>query len=258
MTRGRAWAWANVPDGLTNVVAISANGDADGEQSLVLKADGTVVAWGNVSTVPGSLSNVVAIAAGGWHDLALRNDGTVAGWGDDTYGQTDIPAGLSNVVAIAAGDWHSLALTRDGTVAAWGVNWKGEVSAINGLTGVVAVTAGPYRSVALRSDGTMFACGNIDPAPPAFTNITAVSTGAGHTVAITVPLQITSITVSNQYPVLRFHTFSGQQYEVEFSPDLSLGSWLPLSGSPILGDGTDLLVADPQPTLQRRFYRISQ
>ena len=35
-------------------------------------------------------------------------------------GQSDVPAGLSNVVAVAAGGQHSLALKADGTVVAWG------------------------------------------------------------------------------------------------------------------------------------------
>ena len=30
---GRAWAWGGAPAGLTNVTAVSANGDSDGEQS---------------------------------------------------------------------------------------------------------------------------------------------------------------------------------------------------------------------------------
>ena len=87
---------------------------------------GTVVAWGNDSfgqtTIPAGLSNVVAIAGGYSHSLALRSDGTVAAWGIQWYGQTTIPAGLSNVVAIAGGAYHSLALRSDGTVAAWGRN----------------------------------------------------------------------------------------------------------------------------------------
>ena len=60
--------------------------------------------------VPGGLSNVVAIAAGGLHSLALRGDSTIVGWGDDSTGEIDVPAGLSNVVAIAGGGYHSLAL----------------------------------------------------------------------------------------------------------------------------------------------------
>ncbi len=36
--------------------------------------------------------------------------GTVVAWGDNTYGQTNVPAGLSNVTAIAAGGYHTVAL----------------------------------------------------------------------------------------------------------------------------------------------------
>ena len=85
---------------------------------MVLRADGTVVAWGNNSNgqtnVPPGLSNVVAIAAGFYHCLALRNDGTVVAWGWNNYGQTNVPAGMSNVVAIAAGGYQSLALLGAG------------------------------------------------------------------------------------------------------------------------------------------------
>ena len=75
--------------------------------SLALKADGTVVGWGDndygQTTIPASATNVVAIAAGSNHSLALKADGTVVGWGYNDYGQTTIPASATNVVAIAAG-----------------------------------------------------------------------------------------------------------------------------------------------------------
>jgi alpha-tubulin suppressor-like RCC1 family protein len=65
------------------------------------------------------LTNAVAIAAGGYHNLALRDDGTVIAWGDDGKGQTDVPASLTNAVAIAAGGEFSLSLqTRSGRVYA--------------------------------------------------------------------------------------------------------------------------------------------
>src|ERR1051325_9530461 len=86
-------------------------------------AASTVVAWGDNSSgqtiVPNDLTNVVAIAAGYAHALALRADGTVIGWGDHTSHQTEVPPDLANVVAIAAGEAHSLALRSDGTVVAW-------------------------------------------------------------------------------------------------------------------------------------------
>ena len=84
------------------------------EQTLkrTLTQGGTVVAWGGNSegqtTVPAGLSGVVALAAGGFHTVALKQDGTVVAWGSD--GQTTVPAGLSGVVAIAAGGSHTVAL----------------------------------------------------------------------------------------------------------------------------------------------------
>src|SRR5207244_1535234 len=78
--------------------------------------DGAVVAWGHnlygQTSVPPGLSNVVGIAAGGYHSLALRSDGTIVAWGDNSFGQTNVPTGLRDVVAIAAGRAHSLALER--------------------------------------------------------------------------------------------------------------------------------------------------
>src|SRR6266404_4354281 len=44
----------------------------------------------------------------------------VVSWGDNFCGQTNVPPGLTNVVAIAAGARHCVALEEDGTVVAWG------------------------------------------------------------------------------------------------------------------------------------------
>ena len=81
---------------------------------MALKADGTVIAWGDngygQTNLPGGLTNVVAIAAGWDHSLALKQDGSVVGWGDNTYGECTAPAGLTNVVAIAGGGSWSLAI----------------------------------------------------------------------------------------------------------------------------------------------------
>jgi hypothetical protein len=95
------------------------------------------------------LSNVVAIAAGGYHSLALKSDGTVVGWGYNDEGEATPPEGLSNVVAIAAGGYHSLALKSDGTVVGWGYNDEGEATPPEGLSNVVAIAAGYSFSLAI-------------------------------------------------------------------------------------------------------------
>ena len=129
------------------------------------------------------LSNVLAIAAGTYHSLALKNDGTVVGWGNNYYGQTSVPAAVSNAVAIAAGENQSLAIRID--------------------------------------------------------------------------LKVASIALSDQGPVIRFHTFAGQNYSVEYSPDLSPGSWTPLPTGNVSGNGQDAAVTDSDPAPPgARFYRV--
>jgi alpha-tubulin suppressor-like RCC1 family protein len=150
---------ATVPDGLNSVVALAAGGF----HSLALKADGTVVAWGSNGsgqrTVPLGLSDVMAIAAGYSHNLALKADGTVVAWGSNGSGQRTVPAGLSGVVGIAAGGLHSLALKADDTLVAWGDNSYGQTNVQAGLGGVVALAAGDRHSLALKADGTVVAWG---------------------------------------------------------------------------------------------------
>ena len=149
-----AWGYnyygqTNIPAGLTNVVAIAGGGN----HSLALRADGTVAAWGRNSEgqtgIPPGLTNVVVIASGDYHSLALRADGSVVAWGNNDYGQTNIPAGLTNVVVIASGDFHSLALRADGTVVAWGYNSSGQTNVPAGLTNVVAIAGGGNHSLAV-------------------------------------------------------------------------------------------------------------
>lgn len=73
-------------------------------------------AYGQIN-IPSNATNIVAIAAGYYHSLALRADGAVVAWGLDNYGQTNAPPGLTNVIAIAAGEYHSMALIGNGPPA---------------------------------------------------------------------------------------------------------------------------------------------
>ena len=145
---------------LSNVVAIAAGQD----HSLALLADGTVRGWGyNPSgQADGGIagSNVMAVAAGYYHSVALRSNGTVVAWGDNTFGETNVPVGATNVVAIAAGEAHSLALRADGTVVGWG-GWQdfGQTTTPAQATNVVAIAAGGAYSLALRADGAVIGWG---------------------------------------------------------------------------------------------------
>ncbi|MDD2913397.1 MAG: hypothetical protein PHS29_02030, partial [Candidatus Pacebacteria bacterium] len=133
--------------------------------SLALKSDGTVYAWGggdygqlgdgsnNSRLTPiqvkgvggvGYLTDVIEIAGGTSHSLALKSDGTVFAWGNNTFCQqgngttTNWPTPvqvkgvggvgyLTDIESIMGGLYHSLALKSDGTVYAWGGNSFGEL-----------------------------------------------------------------------------------------------------------------------------------
>src|SRR5688572_10565074 len=72
---------------------------------------GTVFGWGWQAVPliePGA--RFTAIDIGTSHSLALKADGTVVAWGEDYRGQCTVPADLRDVVTIAAGASHSLAV----------------------------------------------------------------------------------------------------------------------------------------------------
>ena len=116
--------------GLYSVVVTNAVGSAVSSNALL-----SVIAlggwgdntWGQSAGQPW-MTNLIAIAAGGWHNLALRPNGTVLAWGNDDGGQCDVPGTLTNALAIAAGGYHSLAIRANGTVLAWGNNDYGQTN----------------------------------------------------------------------------------------------------------------------------------
>jgi len=153
------------PEGLGDVVAIAARAG----RGNALKADGTVVEWGCQTyidengayagtkcatyDVPDGVTDVVAIASGFYHSLALKADSTVVAWGNNGYGQCDVPIVLRDVVAIAGGNVRSLALKDNGEVVVWGY---GETSPVRIGRDFTEIAAG-YTSIGLREDGTVVA-----------------------------------------------------------------------------------------------------
>jgi alpha-tubulin suppressor-like RCC1 family protein len=159
--------------------------------ALGLKAysAGFPVAWGTSGfglTNPPPLSNVIAIAAGHYHNLAVLDNGTVTGWGDNTVGKATPPSGLSNVVAVAGGAQHSLALRNNGRVVAWGDGTATNVPP--GLTDVMRIAAGEFHSLILRSNGVVVGWGGNNQGqamPPGNLGIvTAIAVGANHSLAV--------------------------------------------------------------------------
>ena len=124
---------------------------------MALLANGSVTNWGyyfNTTNYYSVInynyvkrpppSNVVAVAAGDSHNLALKTNGTVVAWGLNTSGQTNVPAGLSNVMAIAAGAAHSVALLNTNDVVEWGDNANGQVTIPSELPTVELLSTAPH------------------------------------------------------------------------------------------------------------------
>ena len=183
---------------LTGITFVSA-----GEyHSLALRNDGTVWAWGynafgqlgnntttnsnkavevlNSSGTP--LSNIVAIAAGENHSLAVDSSGNLWAWGYNAEGQLgdgtttnhleaeQINLSGTTVTQVAGGGFYSLAITSTGTVLAWGANSYGELGdgtttnrltpvAVQNLTSVASISAGQYHSLATETNGTVWTWG---------------------------------------------------------------------------------------------------
>jgi alpha-tubulin suppressor-like RCC1 family protein len=155
-TDGTVWAWgenfldqlgdgtknsSDIPVqviGLSNVVAVCA-GD---NHSLALDANSNVWAWGyngarqlgdggvedenDTPVMVVGLTNVIGIAAGASHSMAVDAQGGLWAWGDDGWGQlgdggsvgrTDLPfqvPGMSNIISVTAGPFASAALAGNG------------------------------------------------------------------------------------------------------------------------------------------------
>jgi alpha-tubulin suppressor-like RCC1 family protein len=162
---------------VTDAIAVSAGR----EHALILRADGSVLAWGlsfsGETNVPASLENVVQVAAGMRFSLALGKDGNISAWGERRIKPDDV----SDVTAISAGV-RALALKRDGTV----FSWDRTPGSLLMLTNVVAVASGGgqyERNLALKSDGTVVAWGAGD-VPAGLSNVTAIAVGEYHSLAL--------------------------------------------------------------------------
>lgn len=158
---------------------------------------GTVVAWGanengelgngtyDSSDVPVPIAqlgkNIIRVAGGRHHSLALTHNGAVLAWGYNQQGQlgtgtnathrvpTPVPNLAHGVTFISSGSYHSFAI-QNGAAYAWGNNGNGELG--NGTftnsnspvpvvrldSRVTSIVGGYYHSLAIR-DGAVYAWG---------------------------------------------------------------------------------------------------
>lgn len=212
---------------LSNIAQI-AGGESD---AFAIGNTGTLWAWGedgqgqlgvgdatgatlNTPTQVQNVQNIIAVAAGDGHMLAVQSDGTVWATGDDTDGElgdgtTNSEAAPIQVVAlsgitaqaVAAGSNTSFALDSNGLVWAWGKNDTGELglgttgdvntpTQIATLPPMVAISARFGNGMGIDVYGNVWSwgvMGNSDGTPVeqlGLSNVTAIATGIGHQLAL--------------------------------------------------------------------------
>lgn len=147
----------NVPPNATNLMAIAAGYN----HYLALNQQNEIIGWGfnffNQATHPPGVTNCIAIDAAQNFSVGLKTTGEAFAWGSSS--RTNVPSDPSGIVAIASGNAHGLLLTSKGTVLGWGSNSYGETNAPANLSNVVMIAAGQGHSLVLRADGIPVAWG---------------------------------------------------------------------------------------------------
>ena len=69
-----------------------------------------------------TFTNVIDVACGHYHSVALLENGTIKCWGNNTLNQCDsVYKTFTNIINIACGSYHSVALKNDGTIECWDI-----------------------------------------------------------------------------------------------------------------------------------------
>lgn len=160
--------------------------DASGNRGPVSFAnyafDTQVFGWGNndygqLDNLAALGNDVVMLAAGDRHLVALHADGTVTGLGNNDFGQIDFPAGLQNVVEISAGGVMSMLLFDDGTTQTFGYDDFFN-PLVNLWTDIVNI------AISAGSAGGISENGNLSYVHPSASGEPAVGVNAANAIAI--------------------------------------------------------------------------
>lgn len=188
MAAGVDYCLALLSDGIVQAWGSNSSGQLGDGTTTDSKTPVQVQAANQFGNPAGDLTDLRALAAGGFHSLALLADGTVRAWGSNSSGQLGdgstsnrtsavLVRGLdpnnlrTGVTAVVAGAGHSLALLSNGSVRAFGDNTAGQFGdgtttnqrnpvGVRNLRAATAVAAGASHSAALLSNGRVQAWGS--------------------------------------------------------------------------------------------------
>jgi len=140
----------------TDIVQVAAGG----YHTLGLQSGGTVLAVGNYEYDQcdvGKWTGIIQVAGGSYHTVGLKSNGRVVAVGYNDYGQCDVGE-WRDIIAVSAGYGHTVGLRSNGAVIAVGHDDYGQCG-VDNWTDIVQVAAGSYHTVGLKSDGTVLAAG---------------------------------------------------------------------------------------------------
>ncbi|KAI1315982.1 hypothetical protein EDD11_010564 [Mortierella claussenii] len=177
--------------------------------TVALTEDGNVYTWGTFRSAEGilghskdkevqdlptmveGLRDIVDIATGTDHVLALDTKGHVYSWGNGQQmqlgrrivarrmlnGLTPETVGAKNITKVGAGSYHSFGIDKDGKAYAWGLNTYGQcgnedpktenipsVTVIDALQSetTIDIQGGEHHTIALTKDGKLYGFGRSD------------------------------------------------------------------------------------------------